>query len=147
MFVARWLRRTDLEPFTMLLDDLGLDMREVMRPFKTILTKGERQHSIVVLLRHGDFAGFLMYKHNGKAITINNIAVVESVRRQGGGKVLMDFMLEPYRGEDAKPVRAVVSPYNVAAQKFFSSLGFKAELDPESEDYVFKFKATSKETA
>lgn len=144
MFVARWLRKTDFEPFSNLIDDLGYDLGEIMRPFKSILTKGERQHSIVVLLRHGDFAGFLMYKHNGKVVTITNIAVLKQFRRQGGGKVLMDFMLEPYKGEDSKPVKVNVSSYDMVSQKFFVSLGFKAELAEDGENYVFKFKSAAR---
>lgn len=144
MFVARWLRKTDFEPFASLIDDLGYDLADIMRPFKSILTKGERQHSIVVLLRHGDFAGFLMYKHNGKVVTITNIAVLKQFRRQGGGKVLMDFMLEPYKEDNSKPIKVNVSSYDMASQKFFSSVGFKAELDEDGENYVFKFKAPTR---
>jgi len=144
MFVARWLRKTDFEPFANLIDELGYDLDDVMRPFKSILTKGERQHSIVVLLRHGDFAGFLMYKHNGKAVTITNLAVLKQFRRQGGGKILMDFMLEPYKDDDSKPVKVNVSSYDMASQKFFAALGFKAELAEDGENYVFRFKSAAR---
>lgn len=91
---------------------------------------------------HGDLIGYAVYGFDGDAFHLMNIAITESARGSGGGRILMDDFLAEARRVGAPDAWLEVAVTNEAALALYRAYGFddvrvrKRYYQPENVDAV-----------
>jgi ribosomal protein S18 acetylase RimI-like enzyme len=117
---------------------------KVLGLLKRCLPGGPRDHAAVVVENEDGIVGYAIYRHSGEAeIKIKQLAVTPHCRREGAGRTALNWIIDCYAASK-RSIVADVSENNFAAQKLFSSVGFKAQLVRNSRDdgdkYRFSYK-------
>jgi ribosomal protein S18 acetylase RimI-like enzyme len=137
---TRWMRREDVPQAVKMMQDNGEDESE--KGLKRMLDKASV--ACVVAESEDKFLGFLMYDvARVSKIKVISLMVDENHRRQGVGTrmiYLATSKLNPKRNK----VELVVSEYNLGAQLFLRSMGFKAvsvvDRSPDPSEYKFVYR-------
>jgi len=113
------------------------DMPEVMRveraSFENAWTKDDflrclRQRNAIgfVAESNNNIVGFLIYELHRTRLHILNFAVHPAARRLGVGQQLIELLIHRLHGHYREKITLAVRERNLAAQKFFRAMGFKA---------------------
>ena len=105
-----------------------------------------------VLLIAGQLAGYACLWHLADEMTLNNIAVAPELRREGLGRLLLEWILEEARRRGCARVILDVRPSNRAARCLYDRLGFaevgrrKNYYQIEGEDSIIMVRQLGRES-
>lgn len=145
----RWMKRSDLPDAARIMNasGLGIDERQIER----LISKA----TLVCMVAEsaGKSVGILVYDVGRVSkIKVVALAVDEESRRMGVGGSLMSLVTSKLNSKRNK-VELAVSEYNLAAQLFLRSMGFKAvsvvdnETGPSEYRFLYKFIETADKEA
>lgn len=136
----RWMLRSDLEEAMRMIRAGGEGLTE------KDLDKMIKKSSVVIQVAESDekMLGFMAYEVSRVSkIKMLHLLVDEPYRRKGVGRYLVDLLASKLQGRRNK-VETYVSEYNLNAQLFLRSMGFKAVSSSDSEggasEYKFVYK-------
>jgi ribosomal protein S18 acetylase RimI-like enzyme len=136
----RWMKKADLSDASriMMSSGLGIDEKQIDR----LISKA----SVVCMVADLDdrVVGVLIYDVGRVSkVKLIALAVSEDYRRKGVGKGLLSLVTSKLDARRNK-IELSVSEYNLTAQLFLRSLGFKAvsvvDNDPSPSEYRFLYK-------
>lgn len=139
----RWMLRADLAEAMRIVRASGEGMTE------KDLERMIKRPSVVIQVAEseGGMLGFIAYDMSRVSkIKILSLVVDEPHRRKGVGRTLVDLMVSKLNGKRNK-VETSVSEYNLKAQLFLRSMGFKAVSALDTEDGVSHYKFVYRTTA
>lgn len=123
MFNVRWMEGRDL-PYVLALSGqvLNKDPRIALKHLQRM-----DKCSCVVLLRYYDVVGYMLYGRAKDHVKIMHIAVEPEFQKKGGGRAMVEFVLNGYaKAKTIKPIEVMLRESDNETQAFFRSLGFKA---------------------
>lgn len=119
---TRWMKRSDLADAIRIANQCGLGVDE--RGMNRVVSK--KGAVCMVAEADGVVVGFMAYDISRVSkIKIMTLAVEDRSRRMGVGSALVDLVTAKLNGK-RKKIELAVSEYNLAAQLFLRSKGFKA---------------------
>ena len=137
---TRWMRRSDTAEAIRIVSSCGQDMDE--KRMERLVSKS----GVVCVVAEGDegMVGFIAYDISRVSkIKILLLGVEEGSRRMGVGRSLVDMVTAKLNKRRNK-VELSVSEYNLGAQLFLKSMGFRAvSVVPVGEgvsDYRFSYR-------
>lgn len=137
---TRWMRREDVPHAVKMMRENGEEESE--KGLKRMLEKS----SVACVVAESDdkFLGFLMYDiARVSKIKVLSLVVDEAHRRMGVGSRMMSLVTSKLNHKRNK-AELSVSEYNLGAQLFLRSMGFKAvsvlDLSPSPSEYKFVYR-------
>lgn len=92
-------------------------------------------------------AGYLIYELHKDRLHLFNIGVRKDLRRTGVGRALLAKLIGKLHPDRRKRIVTEVRETNIAAQKFFAAIGFRAVSvlkdfydDTDEDAYVFQYR-------
>jgi ribosomal protein S18 acetylase RimI-like enzyme len=141
MFDTRWMIIEDLpKVMFMSVNLLRRNPRNTMQAIQRL-----DNYAVMVLERHREVVGYMLYKHHGDIVKIRQICVMPDYRRKGGGTAMLQGLIEGYsKAEKPKPIEVTLPEDNFNTQSFLRKLGFKAsgikkEVFKKGDGYVFRY--------
>jgi len=137
---TRWMRSADMQEVLRIMDDTDEGGDE--RGLNSLLRKSSVM--CVVAEIDGSIVGFAIYDvARVSKLKLLSLAVEQNAQRKGVGRRLAELVLSKLNKKRNK-VEAVVSEYNLPAQLFLRSMGFRAvSMSPAGSgscDYKFTYK-------
>lgn len=137
---TRWMRREDVSQAVKMMRENGEEESE-----KNLNRLLERASAACIIAESDEkVLGFLAYDvARLSKIKILSVLVDEGHRRSGVGSSMVDFVISKLNNKRNK-VELAVSEYNLNAQLFLRSLGFKAvsvlDKSPHPNEYRFVYR-------
>ncbi len=121
----RWMERDDL-PLVFELERSATDRPGSPQDFLAVLA---RKNGFGIVVEHdGHLVGFLVYEVLPEEILLHHIAVAPAFRRRGAASQMIARVCCQLNAAQRRPIRTDVRESNLAAQLFFQSLGFRANM-------------------
>ncbi len=119
---TRWMRRADMAEAIRIMNSCGFSANQ--KSIDRLVSK--KGVVCVVAESEGRVVGIIAYDISRVSkIKIISLSVEEGSRRSGVGTALMDMVAAKLNGKRSK-IELVVSEYNLGAQLFLRSAGFRA---------------------
>ncbi len=104
------------------IDGIELAELENKQNFEFFLKRNEGMSFLAV--EHEELIGTCLGSHNGRRGFLNHLAVAQSHRRKGIGKMLVQKCMEILQAEGIKRIYIFLAKENVEAQSFWEHIGW-----------------------